>query len=189
MVISREYHEGLYYLQGKVTKAEVKVPREEKVSTEARKLGKGAEKSVKGAEKKKSRNVTFSRNLIQGPTPYGYKWKGSVAQGGDSSMTGKSGENESKVSSEESGEEPKVAKGDKGKTKKKSSRRRNQKLDGFKKDSRCCISSSSGSENATGLDEIEAATRFLFEVSETEYESLIKAEGSTQDQKHARSKQ
>jgi len=148
------------------------------VSIKSRKSGKGAEKSVKGAEKKKSRNVTFTRNLIQGPTPYGYKWKGSVAQGGDSSMTGKSGENESKVSSEESGEEPKVAKGDKGKTKKKSSRRRNQKLDGFKKDSRCCISSFLGSQNATGLDEIEA-----------ECESLIKAEGSTQDQKHARSKQ
>ena len=53
------------YLQGKVAKAEVKVPREEKVSIESRKSEKGAEKSVKGAEKKKSRNVTFSMNLIQ----------------------------------------------------------------------------------------------------------------------------
>ena len=92
-------------------------------------------------------------------------------------MTGRSGENESKVSREESGVELKVAQEDKGKTKKQSSRRRNQRLDGFKKDSRCCISSFLGSQNATGLDEIEA-----------ECESLIKAEGSTQDQKHARSK-
>lgn len=101
-VISGEYHEGLYYLQGKVTKAEMKVPREEKVGIEARKSGKGAEKSVKRAEKKKSRNVTFSKDLIQGPTPYGYKWQGSLAQGGGSSMTGMSGENESKVRREES---------------------------------------------------------------------------------------
>ena len=43
----------------------MKVPREEKVSIESRKSEKGAEKSVKGAEKKKSRNVTFSMNLIQ----------------------------------------------------------------------------------------------------------------------------
>ena len=46
--------------------------------------------------------MTFSRNLIKGPTPYGYKWKRSLAQGGGSSMTGRSGENESKVSREES---------------------------------------------------------------------------------------
>ena len=104
-------------------------------------------------------------------------------------MTGRSGENESKVSREESGVELKVAQEDKGKTKKQSSRRRNQRLDGFKKDFRCCISSFSGSENATGLDEIEAVTRFLFEVSEAECESLTKAGKSTQDQKHARSKQ
>ena len=103
-------------------------------------------------------------------------------------MTGRSGENESKVSREESGVELKVAQEDKGKTKKQSSRRRNQRLDGFKKDFRCCISSFSGSENATGLDEIEAVTRFLFEVSEAEYESIIKAGRSTQDEKHARSK-
>ncbi|KAF2535642.1 hypothetical protein F2Q68_00020912 [Brassica cretica] len=44
-------------------------------------------------------------NLIQGPTPYGYKWQESLAQGGGSSMTGRSGENESKVSREESGVE------------------------------------------------------------------------------------
>ena len=73
---------------------------------------------------------------------------------------------------------------DKEKTKKQSSRRRNQKLHGFKKDSECCISSI-----LTGLDEIEAAIGFLFKVSEVECESLIKAGKSTQDQKHARSKQ
>ncbi|KAF3505179.1 hypothetical protein F2Q69_00042678 [Brassica cretica] len=44
-------------------------------------------------------------NLIQGPTPYGYKWHESLAQGGGSSMAGRSGENEFKVSREESGVE------------------------------------------------------------------------------------
>lgn len=127
------------------------------MSIEVRKSGKRAKKSVKGAEKKKSRNATFSKDLIRGPTPYGYKWQGPLAQGGGSSMTRMSGKNESKVSIEESGAEPKVAQVDKERTKKKSSRRRNQKLHGFKKDSECCISSISGSENATGLDEIEAA--------------------------------
>ncbi|KAG2281494.1 hypothetical protein Bca52824_052714 [Brassica carinata] len=106
---------------------------------------------MKGSTTFKSRSQRLNRNLIKGPTPYGYKWKRSLAQGGGSSMTGRSGENESKV-----------AQVDKEKTKKKSSRRRNQKLYGFKKDSRCCISSFSGSENATGSDEIEAVTRFLF---------------------------
>ena len=76
----------------------MKVPKEEKVSIETRKSGKGAEKSVKGAGKKEFKEYDFQQDLIQGPNPYGYKWKGSVAQGGGSSMTGKSGENESKVS-------------------------------------------------------------------------------------------
>ena len=93
------------------------------------------------------------------------------------------------MSREQSGAEPKVAQVDKEKTKKQSSRRRNQKLHEFKKDFECCISSISASENATGLDEIEAAARFMFEVSEAECESLTKAGKSTQDQKHARSKQ
>ncbi|XP_024007234.1 uncharacterized protein LOC112083440 [Eutrema salsugineum] len=63
-VISGKYHGGLYYLQGTVSKVEVK--------------------------KEKSKKVTFSENLIQGPTPFGFEKESLSAQGGDSSSSEKS---------------------------------------------------------------------------------------------------
>jgi hypothetical protein len=57
-VISGKYHEGLYYLEGMVVKAEKSVPHAENG-------GKSVVKAVVGVRKKKSRKVTFSVNLIQ----------------------------------------------------------------------------------------------------------------------------
>ena len=79
-VISRKYHEGLYYFEGTVVKAEKSVPHAENG-------GKSVVKAVVGVRKKKSRKVTFSVNLIQGSTPYGFGTKESSAQGGDESST------------------------------------------------------------------------------------------------------
>ncbi|KAG2276051.1 hypothetical protein Bca52824_058606 [Brassica carinata] len=56
----------------------------------------------KEIRKKKSRKVTFSTSLIQGPTPFGFETKDSSAQGGDSFLTEKKEEIESKESNEES---------------------------------------------------------------------------------------
>ncbi|KAF8081786.1 hypothetical protein N665_0867s0008 [Sinapis alba] len=53
--------------------------------------------------KEKSKKVTFSENLIQGSTPYGFEIRDSLAQGGDSSLIGKSEEIESKENNEKSG--------------------------------------------------------------------------------------
>ncbi|KAF3505182.1 hypothetical protein F2Q69_00042677 [Brassica cretica] len=48
--------------------------------------------------------------------------------------------------------------------------------------------SEKGAEKSVKGAEQRTVTRFLFEVSEAEYESIIKAGRSTQDEKHARSK-
>jgi len=56
-VISGKYHEGLYYLEGTVVKAEKSVPHAENG-------GKSVVKAVVGVRKKKSRKVTFNVNLI-----------------------------------------------------------------------------------------------------------------------------
>ncbi|KAF3529934.1 hypothetical protein DY000_02042718 [Brassica cretica] len=45
--------------------------------------------------------MTFSTRLIQGPTPFGFETKDSSAQGGDSFLTEKTEEIESKASNEE----------------------------------------------------------------------------------------
>ncbi|KAG2306430.1 hypothetical protein Bca52824_026178 [Brassica carinata] len=84
-VISGKYQDGVYYLQGTIAKSKKNLPRVEKET-----------------RKKKSKKVTFSTSLIQGPTPFGYQTKDSSAQGGDSFLTVKTEEIESKTSSEES---------------------------------------------------------------------------------------
>ena len=84
-VISGKYHKGVYYLQGTIAKSKKNMPRVEKI-----------------IKKKTSKTVTFAKVLIQGPTPYGFETKDSSAQGGDSFLTEKSEEIESKASSEES---------------------------------------------------------------------------------------
>ena len=84
-VISGKYHKGVYYLQRTIAKSKKNMPRVEKI-----------------IKKKTSKTVTFAKVLIQGPTLYGFETKDSSAQGGDSFLTEKSEEIESKVSSEES---------------------------------------------------------------------------------------
>ena len=66
-VISGKYHDGVYYLQGTIAKSKKNMRR--------------VEKEIR---KKKSKNMTFSTRLIQGPTPFGFETKDSSAQGGDS---------------------------------------------------------------------------------------------------------
>ncbi|XP_019084614.1 PREDICTED: uncharacterized protein LOC104709998 [Camelina sativa] len=95
-VISGKYHDGLYYLQGTVVKGEVNV-------SQAAISGKDIAKAEDGVRKKKSKKVTFSVNLIQGPTPYGFERRESSATGGDSSSTEKS-ESSDEAKSEKSKE-------------------------------------------------------------------------------------
>ncbi|XP_024013949.1 uncharacterized protein LOC112088032 [Eutrema salsugineum] len=89
-VISGKYQGGLYYLQGTVSKVDVNMPK--------------AEVEVK---KKKVKKVTFSENLIQGATPYGFETRDSSAQGGDSSSSEKS-ESYEVIESKESKEESEI---------------------------------------------------------------------------------
>ena len=84
-VITGKYHDGVYYLQGTIAKSKKNMLRVEK------EIG-----------KKKSKKVTFSTSLIHEPTPFGFQTKNSSAQGGDSFLTEKTEEIESKVSNEES---------------------------------------------------------------------------------------
>ena len=66
-VLAGKYKDGLYYLQGNVSKSEENV------------LG-----VVEEVRKKKSKKVTFMENLIQGPTPHGFGTRELLVQGGDS---------------------------------------------------------------------------------------------------------
>lgn len=69
-VTSGKYHEGLYYLQGTVVKAEKSVPEAE---TDENNIA----KAEYGVRMKKSKKVTFSEKLIQGPTrvPPVQRWR------------------------------------------------------------------------------------------------------------------
>ncbi|CAA7038779.1 unnamed protein product [Microthlaspi erraticum] len=78
--ISGKYKDGLYYLEGKVSKNEEN--------------NSGVEKEVR---QERSKKVTFGQNLVQEATPNGLEKDDSLAQGGDSKET------ESKESNEESG--------------------------------------------------------------------------------------
>ena len=75
-VITGKYHDGVYYLQGIIAKSKKNMPR--------------VEKEIR---KKKSRKVTFSTSLIQGPTPFGFETKDSSVQGGDFFLTEKNRRN------------------------------------------------------------------------------------------------
>lgn len=87
-VLAGKYKDGLYYLQGNVSKSEENV------------LG-----VVEEVRKKKSTKVTFMENLIQGPTPHGFGTRELLVQGGDS--VSKESRSSEETKSEKSCEESK----------------------------------------------------------------------------------